>query len=87
MEPLFGLVTVTLAKTGAANDKTTQTREQVILITSAFDIRVACKMEYRQARGMVSHRVELNPGEDTSGESRKRILACHYTAFNRAFSV
>jgi hypothetical protein len=31
--PLFGLVTVTLAKTGAANDRTTQRREWIVLIT------------------------------------------------------
>jgi hypothetical protein len=53
---------VTLAKTGAANDKTTQTRERVILITLPSAFVWACEIEYRQARGVVSHRMELNPG-------------------------
>jgi hypothetical protein len=45
VEPLFGLVTVTLAKTGAANDKTKQTRKRVILMTVPSTCVWACEMK------------------------------------------
>jgi hypothetical protein len=34
--PLLGLVTVTVAKAGAANDKSTQTKVRILLIAGAF---------------------------------------------------
>jgi hypothetical protein len=38
--PLLGLLTVTVAKAGAANDKSTQTKVRILLITGAFWISV-----------------------------------------------
>jgi hypothetical protein len=66
--PLLGLVTVTVANAGAANDKSTQAMVRMDLITSPSLFPVGMRNQTKAGRGARTALYSGRSNGDTSGE-------------------